>query len=114
MTIKARAATVAAAINRRATVSNVVSFRPAASAATPEHFAHVHTYDRLAGLDLVLARSMIDGVPCLSVLLTNLPDEQGFEILATGDECDGTRAALDLIARAVGLAALHLLPEPKA
>lgn len=76
-----------------------------------EQFHHVQTLDTLGRHELVLARSMLDGVPHLSLLLTNLPDGLGFEILATFREENGGQQALEFMAKAVWLACMHLMPD---
>jgi hypothetical protein len=88
----------------------VVSLHPAVTVS--ERFTHLETYDRLGRHELILARSEIGGGPALSVLLLlNEPDGDGFEILSSVREEPGVREALAIVARAVSLAALHLLPD---
>ena len=90
----------------------VVNLHPAI--AVTEQFTHLDTYDHLGPHELVLARSMVGGEPRLSILLMlNRPDGRdgdGFEILSSVRETPGTREALSIVARAVCLAAMHLLP----
>lgn len=76
-----------------------------------EQFHHVQTLDTLGRHELVLARSMHDGVPHLSLLLTNLPEGQGFEILATFREDNGGQQALEFMAKAVWLACVHVMSD---
>lgn len=92
------------------TMGAVVSLHPTVKAS--ERFTHLETYDHLGPHELILARSEVGGAPALSVLLIlNGSDGDGFEILSSVREQPGVREALAIVARAVTLASLHLLPD---
>ncbi len=75
-----------------------------------ETFYHVETLDVIGVSELVICRSEVEGRAVLSLLLSDLPEDGSFEILASVLESESAPHALKLIGRAVSLAVLHLMP----
>lgn len=74
-----------------------------------ETFTEVREISRIGPYPLILARSQLNGRDCVSVLLMDLPNDLGFEILGTAYDTDAGNGLMEMVSSAVILAGMHVV-----